>query len=72
MAAAVVTAFRPNDLRMRGYLKTLEILAQPDRRISDSDRAQLRAIRQACDSSDASAHSDVRTFRNTLVVMERC
>ncbi|HEY2237952.1 MAG TPA: hypothetical protein VGI21_04135 [Streptosporangiaceae bacterium] len=54
---------------MRGYLKTLEILAQPDRRISDSDRAQLRAIRQACDSSEASAHSDARTFRNTLVVM---
>jgi hypothetical protein len=69
MAAAVVTAFHPNDLRQRGYLKTLEILARPDRRISDSDRAQLRAIQQACDSSEASAHSDVRTFRNTLVVM---
>jgi hypothetical protein len=69
MAAAVTTAFRGNDLRVRGYLKTLEILAKPGREIQDSDRAQLRAIRQACDSSDASAHSDVRTFRNTLVVI---
>jgi hypothetical protein len=58
----------PNDLRQRGYLKTLEILARPDRRISDSDRAQLRAIQQACDSSEASAHSGARTFRNTLAV----
>ena len=69
IAAAVVISFRPNDLRVRGYLQTLEILAQPDRHISDSDRAQLRAIRQACDNSDASARADVRTFRNTLIVM---
>ena len=69
MAAAVAISFRPNDLRVHGYLKTLEILAQPGRRISDSDRAQLRAIRQACDSSDASAQADARTYRNTLVVL---
>jgi hypothetical protein len=69
MAVAVAADFRPSDLRVRGYLKTLEILAHPDRRIGDSDRAQLRAIRQACDSAEASAHCDARTFRNTLVVM---
>ena len=69
MAVAVSASFRPNDLRVRGYLKTLEILAQPGRRISDADRAQLRAIRQACDSSEASAQADARTFRNTLVVL---
>ena len=69
MAAAVTISFHPDDLRLHGYLRTLEILAQPGRRISDGDRAQLRAIRQACDSSDASAHADARTFRNTLVVL---
>jgi hypothetical protein len=69
MAASVITSFRGDDLRVRGYLKTLEILATPGRPIQASDRAQLRAIRQACDSSDASAHSDARTFRNTLVVI---
>jgi hypothetical protein len=69
MAVAVAADFRPSDLRVRGYLKTLEILAHPDRRIGDSDRAQLRAIRQACDSAEASAHCAARTFRNTLVVM---
>ena len=52
MAVAVATDFLPNDLRVRGYLKSLEILAEPDRRSGDSDRAQLRAIRQACDSAD--------------------
>ena len=69
MAVAVAANFRPNDLRVRGYLRTLEILAHPDRRIGDRDRAQLRAIRQACDSAEASAQCDARTFRNTLVVM---
>jgi hypothetical protein len=69
MAAAVSISFHPNDLRVRGYLRTLETLARPDHPVSDRDRAQLRAIRQACDSSGASARSDVRTFRNTLVVL---
>lgn len=69
MAAAVTTAFRGNDLRVRGYLKTLGILAEPAHQISQTDRSQLRAIQQACDSSDASARSDARTFRNTLVIM---
>ena len=38
--------------------ETLEMLAQPDRHIGDSDRAQLRAIRQARDvlSSAGSRH----------------
>ena len=31
MAAAVAISFHPDDLRVRGYLKTLEMLAQPDR-----------------------------------------
>ena len=69
MAAEVTTAFRGNDLRVRGYLKALEIIAQPPHVVSLADRSQLRAIQQACDSSDASARSDARTFRNTLVIM---
>jgi hypothetical protein len=68
MAAAVVTALSPGDIREKGYLKTLEQLASPSvKEISPEDRDQLRVIRSDCDSSFDAAHGDARTFRNTLI-----
>ena len=69
MAATVVTALDPGDLRRKDYLRTLELLAPADRDISPADRAQLRAIRQACDSSADGGHADARAFRNTLILV---
>jgi hypothetical protein len=69
MAATVVTTLDPGDLRVRDYLKTLELLAPASRQISPADRAQLRAIRQACDTSADVGHADVRAFRNTLILI---
>jgi hypothetical protein len=68
MAAAVVTALSPGDIREKGYLKTVAQLAVPSVDvISQQDRDQLRAIRADCDSSFDAAHGDARTYRNTLV-----
>ena len=69
MAATVVTTLDPGDLRRKDYLTTLQLLAPADRDISPADRAQLRAIRQACDSSADGGHADARAFRNTLVLV---
>jgi IPT/TIG domain len=69
MAATVVTTLDPGDLRRKDYLTTLQLLAPAGRDISPSDRAQLRAIRQACDSSADGGHADARAFRNTLVLL---
>ena len=68
MAASLVTTLTSDDLRTSYYLATLDLLADPQREISNEDRAQLRAIRNACDSSTESAHADARAFRNTLVL----
>jgi hypothetical protein len=68
MAADVVTALSPGDIREKGYLKTVEQLAVPSVEvISQQDRDQLRAIRADCDNSFDAAHADARTYRNTLV-----
>jgi hypothetical protein len=69
MAALVVTALPPEDLRLKDYLRTLELLAPPYRAITPADRAQLCAIREACDSSTDGGHADARAFRNTLIVL---
>jgi hypothetical protein len=69
MAAVVVTALDPRDVRVPDYLKTLETLAPPSRDIRPEDRAQLRAIRQACDSSTDGGHADARAFRNILIIV---
>jgi hypothetical protein len=69
MAATVVTALDPGDLRRKDYLTTLELLAPADRDIGPADRAQLRAIRQTCDSCADGGHADARAFRNTLVLV---
>ena len=69
MTATVVTTLDPGDLRRKDYLRTLELLAPADRDISPADRAQLRAIRQACDSSADGGHADARAFRNTLILV---
>lgn len=69
MAAIVVTALDPSDVRRQDFLKTLELLAPACRDISPADRAQLRAIRQACDSSSDGGHADARAFRNTLILV---
>ena len=66
---AVVTTLSPGDLRIRVYLNTLKALAVPARSIMVADRAQLRAIRQACDSSSDGAHADARAYRNTLILL---
>jgi hypothetical protein len=68
MAATVMTALEPDDLRVKDYLKTLELLAPPCRQITAEDREQLRGIRQACDSSADSGHADARAFRNNLIL----
>jgi len=69
MAAQVVTAFDSGDVRVKDYLKTLELLAPARVRITAADRAQLRAIRQACDTSADGGHTDARAFRNTLILV---
>ncbi len=68
MAATLVTTLTSDDLRTSSYLATLDLLTDPQHEINDEDRAQLRAIRNACDSSSESAHADARAFRNTLVL----
>jgi hypothetical protein len=69
MAAAVVTALNVGDIRAKGYLKTLELLAQPSRNIGADDRKQLRAIREICNNSFDAAHGDARVYRNTLILL---
>jgi hypothetical protein len=69
IAANLVITLSPGDLRLKDYMTTLELLANPDRTINDADRAQLRAIRQASDSSSDSGHADARAFRNTLILV---
>jgi hypothetical protein len=69
MAAQVVTAFDSGDVRVKDYLKTLELLAPARVKITAADRAQLRAIRQACDTSADGGHTDARAFRNTLILV---
>lgn len=69
MAAQVATAFTAGDPRVKDYLKTLELLAPAHVPILAADRAQLRAIRQACDTSADGGHADARAFRNTLILV---
>jgi len=69
MAAAVVTSLSPGDLRVKDYLATLRLLAPAKRDITAADRAQLRSIRQACDSSSDGGHADARAYRNTLILV---
>jgi len=69
MAAQVETTLPPGDLRVRDYLKTLELLAPAGVKISSADRAQLRAIRQACNTATDGGHTDARAFRNTLILV---
>ena len=68
MAASLVTTLTPDDLRISHYLETLDVLSDPRHKISEEDRAQLREIRHACNSSMDSAHADARAYRNTLVL----
>lgn len=68
LAATVVTALDPGDIRAKGYMQTLEQLSPANVTvISHADREQLRAIRKVCDSSSDAAHGNARTFRNTLI-----
>jgi hypothetical protein len=69
MAAATVTSLNVGDMRVKDYLATLQLLARADRPITGADRAQLRAIRQACDSSSDGGHADARSYRNTLMTV---
>jgi hypothetical protein len=69
LAATVVTTLSPGDLRIPGYLRTLELLAPARAEITAADRAQLRAIREACDNAADGGHSDARSYRNTLVMI---
>jgi hypothetical protein len=69
MAATVMTALDPADVRVPDYLKTLQLLAPASRDIRPADRVQLRAIREVCDSSSDGGHSDARAFRNTLILV---
>jgi hypothetical protein len=69
MAATVVTALDPTDLRQKSYLQTLQLLAPACRDISAADRAQLRAIRQVCDSCADGGHADARAFRNMMILV---
>jgi hypothetical protein len=69
LAAMVVTSLNPGDLRVPGYLRTLELLARVEAKITPADRAQLRAIREACDNAADGGHADARTYRNTLIMV---
>jgi hypothetical protein len=69
LAATVVTTLDSQDLRLPGYLATLSRLARPGTEITTAGRAQLRAIREACDASGGGAHADARAYRNTLIMI---
>jgi hypothetical protein len=69
MAASVVLSFPGSDIRRKDYLKTLQLLAPAERPIGPADRAQLRIIRQGCDSTSDAGHADARSFRNGLTVV---
>jgi hypothetical protein len=59
LAAMVVTSLSPGDLRVAGYLRTLELLAP----------AEVRITREACDNAADGGHADARTYRNTLIMV---
>jgi hypothetical protein len=69
MAANVVTSLSVGDMRIKDYLATLNLLAPFKRPLTPADRAQLRVIRQVCDSSSDGAHADARSYRNTLILL---
>jgi hypothetical protein len=69
LAATVVTTLSPGDLRIPGYLRTVELLAPARAEITPADRAQLRAIREVCDNAADGGHADARGYRNTLVMI---
>jgi hypothetical protein len=66
---AAVMALPSEDPRRKDYLTVLARLEDPSLAITSADRAELRAIRQACDSSTDDAHADARSFPNTLVIL---
>jgi hypothetical protein len=69
IAASVLTSLAVGDIRVKDYLATLKLLAPADRDLTEADREQLRAIRQACDSSSDGGHADARAYRNTLILL---
>lgn len=66
MTAEVATSLGAMDSRARGYLDTLQKLADDTQTLLPAGRAQLRAIRAVCQSSDLAAQRDARAYRNTL------
>jgi len=67
MTAEVATSLGATDSRARGYLDTLQKLADDTQTLLPAGRAQLRAIRTVCQSSDLAAQRDARAYRNTLI-----
>jgi hypothetical protein len=67
MTAEVATSLGATDSRARGYLDTLQKLADDTQSLLPAGRAQLRAIRAVCQSSDLAAQRDARAYRNTLI-----
>jgi hypothetical protein len=67
MTAEVATTLGAKDSRARDYLDTLQKLADDTQTLLPAGRAQLRAIRAVCQSSDLAAQRDARAYRNTLI-----
>jgi hypothetical protein len=67
MTAEVATSLGATDSRARGYLDTLQSLADDRQTLLPAGRAQLRAIRAVCQSSDLAAQRDARAYRNALI-----
>lgn len=69
IAATVVTSLSADDIRVKDYLKTLELLAPATVTTTAADRAQLRVMSETCDDAADAGHADARVFRNTLVLL---
>jgi hypothetical protein len=67
MTAEVATTLSMKDSRAGEYLDTLQELAKPGQTLLPAGRAQLRAIRAVCQSSDRAGQRDARAYRNTLI-----
>jgi hypothetical protein len=69
LKANVVHELTAGDLRINDFLRKLDALASADKEITSADRAQLREIREVCDSAGEAGHVDARSFRNTLILI---
>jgi hypothetical protein len=57
------------DGRATGYVEVLSDLEKSKHDLTDEDRAELREIKEAIDSTSDTAHTNVRNYRNWLLIV---